>query len=362
MNYPIIDDHGFKFPDMALLPEVEHEERFEDTEESNKIVAEAENLFQKTNSSKDVFLWKLEELIEHTKTQMPLHEGEQDIIKGWRKKMGRQFDYSRNHGWNFHNKISNNKHFKQIAEDGVTFGTSDIVQKIKDVLAPDIDVLLEKEDGISPIGAYDRANPKLEQRGQVVQDMLNEEFKKQGILEAAYIYTGRRIDVKKVTLHVSYPTDSHIYQQYRDINLKSSSHPKTTNLHIDPTFNILKGAFYLTEVTEEQGPIWFVKGSNRWKHDRFESLFGRANSVANYLEDELHRRAMFRLPKRLRCNYQFGRNLLDGTPEQKIITDKIIKLTTDKTGNFALFDPGFTMHTGGNVDKGIRINLQLQLK
>jgi hypothetical protein len=71
---------------------------------------------------------------------------------------------------------------------------------------------------------------------------------------------------------------------------------------------------------------------------------------------------MFRLPKRLRLNYQFGRNLLDGTREQKNITDKIIKLTTDQTGNFALFDPGFTMHTGGNVDTGMRINLQLQLK
>ncbi len=361
MIYPIIDDHGFKFPDMALLPEVAHEERFEDTEESNKIIDEAEHVLQSKGLKED-FLSLVNKLIKHTETQMPLHDGEQDIINGWRKKLGRQFLYHQNHGWSFHNKDSDNKHFKEMAENGVTYGTSDIVQKIKDVLAPDIDLLLEKQDAISPIGAYDRANPNLGQRGRVVQDMLNQEFRKQGILEAAYTYTGRRVDVKKVTLHVSYPTDSHIYQQYRDINLKSNTHPKTTNLHIDPTFNILKGAFYLTEVTEQQGPIWFVKGSNRWKHNWFESLWGRANSVGNYLEDELHRRAIFRLPKRLRCNYQFGRNLLDDTPEQKMITDKITKLTTDKTGNFALFDPGFTMHTGGNVDKGMRINLQLQLK
>jgi len=362
MKYPKILDHGFKFPDVADLPEVRHEERFQDTEEANDIIKEAEHLL-KIAAPKEQFLHVVDKLILHTTKQMPLHDGEQNVINKWRKKLGRQYEHCKyEKGWHFHNKDSDNKHFQEMAENGVTYGTSDIVEKVKDILAPDIDELLEKQDAISPIGAYDRAKPHLGRRGNEVEVILNEEFQKQGILEAAYIYTGKRMSVRKVTLHVSYPTDSHIYQQYRDINLKSNTHPITTNLHIDPTFVILKGAFYLTEVTEEQGPIWFVKGSNRWKHDKFESLWGRGNAVGNYLEDELHRRAMFRLPKRLRLNYQFGRNLLDGTPEQKLITDKITRLTTNKTGNFALFDPGYTMHTGGNVDKGMRINLQLQFK
>jgi len=362
MIYPVINDHGFEFPDMAELPEVMHEQRFTDSTESNSIVAELQGLFQRKASVND-FDFAVKKLLEHTTTQMPWQDGEHDIINAWRKKLGRQYRFQlANRGWSFHNKDSDNKHFKEMAENGVTFGTSRIVEKIKDVLQPDIDVLLEKEDSISPIGAYDRANPNLGQRGMVVQDLLNSEFKEQGILDAAHTYTGRRIDVKKVTLHISYPSDSHIYQQYRDINLATDKHPNTTNLHIDPKFDLLKGAFYLTDVTDQQGPIWFVKGSNRWKHDEFESVWGRANAVGNYLHDPLHRRAMFRLPKRLRLNYQFGRNLLDGTREQERITDKIVKLTTDQTGNFALFDPGFTMHTGGNVDTGMRINLQLQLK
>jgi len=361
MYYQEISDHGFVFPDISNLPEVKQEQRFEDNAESNALVKQCEDMF---NAKKGVnqFIAKVDQLIELSKKQMPLQEGEQDIINGWRKKLGRQYTYqitTKRH--NFYNNDSKNKHFIRLVGQGVTFGSSDIGYKIKHVLQSDIDLLLQKQDQISPIGAYDRANPKPKQGGQV-QDILNEEFKKQGILDAASTYMGRSMTVKKVTLHISYPTDSHVFQQYRDVNLASQEHPVTTNLHIDPKFDLLKGAFYLGEVTEKQGPIWFVRTSNRWKHNSFESVWGRANAVGNYMEDKLHRSAAFRLPKRLRINYQFGRNLLDGTAEQKKITDNIVKLTTNNTGNFALFDPGFTMHTGGRVDEGMRINLQLQFR
>jgi len=361
MNYPIIDDHGFVFPDPAELPEVKHEWRLEETTQSDELIKQAEKIYKDKNPSKFIEVFDL--LIKKSTEQMPLLDGEHNIIQGWRKKLSRQFSSETStRGWNYHNKQFDNKHFQTMAEQGVTFGTSDIAPQVKKVLSKEIDLLLAREDSIIPIGSYDRAVPNIGDKYPVVHHMLNDEFRKQGILEAAYMYTGMKIQVKKVTLHISFSSDSHVTQQYRDVNQKSNTHPLTTNLHIDPKFNLLKGAFYLTEVTDKQGPIWFVKTSNRWKHNVFESVWGRGNAVGNYLQDELHRRSMFRLPKRLRLNYQFGRNLLDGTAEQKNITDKVTKLTTDKTGNFALFDPGFTMHTGGNVDKGMRINLQLQFK
>jgi len=361
MNYQEIADHGFVFPDVSDLPEVRQEQRFDDNLESDALVNRCEDMFMKKKGMNQ-FLMIVDELVELSKTQMPLQEGEQEIINHWRKKVGRQYTYQiTTNRHNFFDKHSDNKHFHTLAEQGVTFGYSDIGHKVKSLLQSDIDFLLNKQDQITQIGTYDRANPKPE-NGSKVQDMLNEEFEKQGILDAASSYMGKSMSVKKVTLHVSYPTDSHIFQQYRDINSVSQKHPVTTNLHLDPKFDLLKGAFYLGEVTEKQGPIWFVKTSNRWKHDAFESVWGRANAIGNYMEDKLHRSAIFRLPKRLRINYQFGRNLLDGTSEQKLITDNIVKLTTNNTGNFALFDPGYTMHTGGRVDEGMRINLQLQFK
>ena len=362
MTYQRITDHGFRFPDVSDLPEVKQEQRFQDDEVSGTIIANMERCFR-AKKGVNQFMATVDQLLEHSEKQMPLDEGEQAILYGWRKKLSRQYVFqitSKRHDYT--NTHSGLQQYKELTENGVSFGQSEISQEIKKILQPDIDLLLQKTDELSPIGAYDRANPNLGARGNQVMEILNKEFAKQGHLEAARIYMNRKVEVKKVTLHVSYPTDTHIFQQYRDINLANPKHPITTKLHIDPKFDLLKGAFYLGEVTERQGPIWFVKTSHRWQHDEFESVWGRANAVGNYMEDKLHRRAIFRLPSRLRINYQFGRNLLDGTDEQKNITDKIVKLTTDKTGNFAIFDPGYIMHTGGNVDEGMRINLQLQLK
>ena len=79
MMYPVINDHGFEFPDMAELPEVMHEQRFSDSMESKSIVAELQGLFQRKASVKD-FDFAVKKLLEHTTTQMPWHDGEHDII------------------------------------------------------------------------------------------------------------------------------------------------------------------------------------------------------------------------------------------------------------------------------------------
>ena len=92
------------------------------------------------------------------------------------------------------------------------------------------------------------------------------------------------------------------------------------------------------------------------------AIFARGLSTGCYCENPIARRSVFRLPSRIRHSFQFGRNLLDGSEQQKLILDKSTRITTSKHGNFVLFDPGNTMHTGGWPKEGYRANLQIQIK
>ena len=135
---------------------------------------------------------------------------------------------------------------------------------------------------------------------------------------------------------------------------------KTTNTHIDPKEDVMKAMVYLNDVDEDTGPFCYVEKSNRWVYDSVQDIFGRSITTASYCCDPESRKKVFQFPKFLRVSHNFGRLLLDGTPEQdKILNEQTI--FTRSMGNVCVFDPA-GIHKGGICNSKNRIALQVLMK
>lgn len=357
-------EHEFEIPDVAEFPDVATEERYQDNDKMDVLVKQLEDLFKRRKTKTELQV-AFEKIIEFSKEQMPVWEGEQDYIRAYRKNALKIYDWYRVHendkiNSSFKLNKASEKVYNGIKQNGVKFFQfdSDAVKEIKLLLEPTVEKMLAKPDWTPPIGTYDRSVQMYGHKYDFrVRDILDSQMHKMGIHAACdYYWQARGSSVKKATLHVSKPTDQHLFQYYQDCATK----PVTTNLHIDPKDGLWKALLYLFPVEEINGPIWFVKESHRWQRDEFEMLMARGIATGDYLENPVARRAVFRLPKRLRKSLQFGRNLLDGTAMQQKILDK--KTPMISPNNLAVFDPGNIMHTGGWVTEGFRANLQIQIR
>jgi len=357
------EQHGFEIPDLAEFPDVSKEERYQENPEMDKLVESFETAFNNSKPVETLREW-FDKIILLSEKQMPLHAGEADYIKSYRKNAFKIYKWYQKHARdNFQaTKLNKNSEsiYNTIRKDGVQFLKFDEqeVINISEMLQPAVNELLAKPDWCPPIGNYDRSMPLMNNKYDfAVRRILDQQFALKGVLTACDHYWGRRgASTRKVTLHVSKPTDQHLFQYFQDCETT----PETTNLHIDPKDGLFKALLYLTPVKEENGPIWFVKESHRWQRNEFEMLLARGIATGNYCENAVARRAIFRLPKRLRKSLQFGRNLLDGTEQQKKILDQREMMLSPN--NLAVFDPGNIMHTGGWVKSGLRVNLQIQIR
>ena len=357
-----ITNHGFELPDVADYVDVRQEQRLIDTDCTSHI-NDLRLSFQRGDFA--MFQKGLDILIKHTQKEMPLDENEMTYIAKWKKRTVQLFNDFR---W-FEDKLKNKKHnaekiadshwHQDLYENGFAPGTYPNVAPIRKMLASEIKKLLESPDSVPKIGSYDRAVPKLDKNYPEVINELNKQFEELGILDAVKKYlklVGNPL-VTKATLHVSKPTDKHLFQMFQDCKTA----PVTTNLHIDPKEGLVKALLYLDSVEDHNGPIWFVKRSHRWKQPDLETLLARGISTGCYFENPTARRSVFRLPKELRKSFQFGTCLEDGSAQQKLLLDNAVRITNEY-GNIVLFDAGNVMHTGGWVKEGHRINLQIQIR
>jgi hypothetical protein len=163
--------------------------------------------------------------------------------------------------------------------------------------------------------------------------------------------------VKSVTVHVSKPGDKHHRQQFYDCHTIT----KLLNLHMDPKPGITKAIIYLGNVTREDGPFQFIKGSNQWKVDEIQRIFAWGNSVGNYCHTPQHRRVANAFPPRFRRNAIVGRLIPDGSDLGNFLLDSLTTYTSD-VANVMMFDPCFNLHRGGQCKSGTRINLQVVMK
>lgn len=330
-----IYDHGFIFPDIADFPDVQNEYR----NLSDDGVDDIRQSIKSKNLS--MFRKAYRNFVQHEDSKLFSKLEYMFNFYSSFKKSRKEMD------------IQSNKIYEGLYENGISYLDLDIDDLIKST-KPFVDKLLSQPDWRPPPGKFDR----FQQLDNSFKMKVQKLFKKSGIIDAASKYNkgGRILKVANVVLHVAKPTD----QNWKQFLYDCDTITKTTNTHIDPKEDVIKAMVYLNDVDEETGPFCYVEKSNRWIYDSAQDIFGRSITTGSYCCNQKSRKSVFQFPKYLRVSYNFGRLLLDGTPEQdRILNQQTI--FTRSMGNICVFDPA-GIHKGGICNSKNRIALQVLMK
>lgn len=165
-------------------------------------------------------------------------------------------------------------------------------------------------------------------------DALNECLRNHGMLAAASAYIGRPVQVTHLLIQINDPGDKYFHGCFKDVGLPDS---RTNYMHVDTSYDMVKCAIYLNEVTDDNGPFSYVLGSHRARPQGFEGVVRRANDRAGLSGYSPQARAMFNaLPGFLRKKCTFGSDLLDGSPGSEALLASEYRFTS-KDGNLGLF-------------------------
>jgi len=334
-----IYDHKFVFPDIGEFPDIKHEPKFIDTQESNTDIQKMNVAFNNKNNIEDFIKIYSKYNVNDSRVKEKLN----GFFKFYQtfEKTRKELD------------LPDSDIHQSLFEDGIYFTSID-TNLIKQKLQSKINELLDRPDWTPPPGVFDRAIDVSNE----VKDIVQQEFKSAGILNATSKYNkgNRLLNVARVVLHIAKPTDSNWKQFLYDCKTVT----QTTHMHIDPKEDVIKSMIYLNDVDKTSGAFSYVPQSNRYIYDSMQNIFGRAISTGSYCHNEQSRKSIFGLPAHLRVSFNFGRTLLDSNPLQKTILDKEIYFESNN-GNCCIFDPA-GMHRGGQCTNGNRIALQVLLK
>jgi hypothetical protein len=206
--------------------------------------------------------------------------------------------------------------------------------------------------------------------GEVGRELLGF-FRRQGILDGLAGYVGSHVNFTGFSLEYSYARQNWWRGVYSDIGLPDS---KTTYMHYDQGCRDPKAIIALTDVTEENGPTGFVRGSHKKARSRFlhfmvtalDQSFQRdekqeTSSDTNYrprFAREQYRRELLLLPRALQGSSHFGDDILDGTQLSEELLANEVRMTKD-VGNCIVFDGNYGIHRGGLVRSGERFVFQV---
>lgn len=342
-----IKDHWFKLTDIAEFPELKDEWRLQDP--CDQELEQMESAISSVNYTQ--FTNALDKIFAKSK-DIELLPKEKKYANKWKnEKLPGYFNHCCKYNRRS-NIVKNDSVFNDLFETGVHSCSVDIKGLVKK-LQKNIDSLTNMKITNHRVDRYDRMLACDKETVIMVSDI----FKKTGILKASSNYNGRNLSVTNVVLLVSKPNDTH----YRGFMLDCKEEPETICYHIDPKEDVMKAMIYLNDIDDQAGPFSYIPTSNRFMINKLQQMFGRSITTGSYCHTPDARRSIFRLPKRLRVSYNFGRLLLDNTDLSKKILQEHIVYTTDKA-NCVAFDPGAGIHRGAFCKSKNRVALQVLMK
>lgn len=180
--------------------------------------------------------------------------------------------------------------------------------------------------------------------------LIEEIFNRHRIIDAAGAYLGRPVGIKHVNPQLNDEADSFWRGQFEDLNLPDA---RTTYLHTDTTYGMLKCMVYVSNVTLSTGPFTYIRGTNSRGEGFWEGLIRRANDYSGLSSKRPERRRHFAaLPRFFRKKCDFGSDIRDGSPDSQSLMRSKVEFTSDM-GDAILFD-GNGIHRGGMVQQGER--------
>jgi hypothetical protein len=224
------------------------------------------------------------------------------------------------------------------------------VEEIKQEVAPRLDDLLRRRENLGKRSFEGNQLFFTPRDATGLYRALHEALTGCGIMEAASAYQKRTVAVKHVIVQVNDPHDSFNYNKFADVGV---SDPRTNYMHVDTSYDTLKVAVYLNEVTEANGPFCYVRGTHRLKVGALEGLIRRTNDRAGLSGYSRGMRQLFlALPGFLRHKSTFGSDLPDDSREAQALVEGEYQYTS-KDGNVGMFD-NLGVHRGALVHEGER--------
>jgi hypothetical protein len=205
-----------------------------------------------------------------------------------------------------------------------------------------------------------------------VVNVLNNAFRKNGILNIVSKYMAEDTVVSGVAIELSVPNANWWKVDYTAYDRP----PKTLYFHFDESIAKPKSIVYLTDVNEKTGATSCAPTFlNNAEVTPLQHLAGRAITVVGresnpelmaHYDHKYHqtfgcptfRKDYSRLPDQLRFSSHFGWDVIPNSQlESFLLTDE--KKIVGPAGTFIAFDGGFLAHRGGLIQEGDRVALQV---
>lgn len=178
-------------------------------------------------------------------------------------------------------------------------------------------------------------------------------------------YHGAKCRIKYIASDYCHSRQKWFKNNHEDLRLL-----KTNYIHFDADPNVSKMMIYLSDVTDNDGPFKYVRGSNlqqislflKYMHYALEQI----NNPIFSKKDDLFCRGLFtnrkdllmKLPNILIGATHFGDDLLEGSPLFNYIVENLISFESKK-GMCILFDGFSGLHVGANPLQGERLAIQV---
>jgi hypothetical protein len=188
-------------------------------------------------------------------------------------------------------------------------------------------------------------------------DWFNEAMRSAGVIEAASAYLKRPVEVSHIVPQINDTTDNFWANHFVDAGVEDSL---CDYCHVDATYNLLKMIIYVSEVTPENGPFSYVKGSHHATKGFWDGMIRRANDYAGLSWTKRpYRELFYALPRVLQRKGAFGADIPNDSVYSRMILDHETFFTSS-SGNGVLFDPT-GIHRGGMVKSGRRLAVAMML-
>jgi hypothetical protein len=198
---------------------------------------------------------------------------------------------------------------------------------------------------------------------------LDRFFRRNAILDGLSAYFASNVTFTGYSLEYSHHRQNWWHDLYADVGLEN---PKTAYLHYDHGCRNPKAIIALSEVTDENGPTGYVKGSHIQPRSTFVHFL--VKSIDQCFEDnnpagakipyrrrfqEIEfRREFLALPRAFQASSHFGEDVTDDTNLSADLLKNEIKITHD-VGNCIVFDGDYGVHRGALVRSGERFVFQI---
>ena len=206
-------------------------------------------------------------------------------------------------------------------------------------------------------------------RNSAAGNELEKFFRRSGALDGLSAYFGSNVTFTGFALEYSHNKQDWWQNCYADVGLTTS---KTVYMHYDHGCRNPKAIVALSEVTEDNGPTGFIKGSHSKPRSNFvhfliksidhrfydDYIAGTQSYNRRRFQEVEYRREFLMLPTALQACSHFGEDITDDTQTSADLLTNEVKITRD-VGNCVVFDGDYGIHRGALVKSGERFVFQV---